>query len=154
MSGGSIAVLIVHVLAGAAWFGAMVFSFTTFQPRLKRLFDNDEQSEEVITFVAAGARWKVLSAFAVMGLSGSFLLIVEWSQHRSGTWTALMLVKSGAFVIALAVFAHASWTLWPRRVFARDAEVAAVRAAFGRVGITLIAIALIEFAAGILARFV
>src|SRR5437667_10519815 len=110
----SLMLAILHVLAGAAWFGAMFYSLTVLQPRAARYFDRPERFEEFIATVSAGARWKVLAAFALVGGSGLGLLLSP-RMPPSALWIVLIAVKGVLFVAALALFVYMSWRLWPAR---------------------------------------
>ena len=44
-----------HVLAGGAWFGAMLYSLMVLHPRARSFFSSSRQFEEFIAHVAAGA---------------------------------------------------------------------------------------------------
>src|SRR6516225_10182553 len=68
------ALVAIHVLAASAWFGAMFYSLFVLHPRARAFFDSPSKFEEFITFIAAGARWKVLSGCLVIGATGLALL--------------------------------------------------------------------------------
>jgi len=48
--------LVVHVLVGAVWLGAMVYSLAAVQRRVRQFFGDAVRAEEVAVFLAAGAR--------------------------------------------------------------------------------------------------
>ena len=139
-------IAIVHALSSAAWFGAMFYSLTTLHPRARAYFRDDADLEEFIATVAQGARWKVLLAFALMGISGVLLAFLSnWSQTE---WYFIA-VKSLLWLIALAIFSYGSWSLWPRRIFATPSELPGFRALFRAIAIALITIAGAAIALGV-----
>src|SRR4051812_22590887 len=91
---------ILHVLAGSAWFGSMFYSLTVLQPRAKTFFATGLEFEEFIAALAAGARWKVLGAFAIVLLSG--VALIPFAQPHSRVWWCLIVTKSLFYLIALA----------------------------------------------------
>jgi len=142
----------LHVLAGAAWFGAMFFSLMLLQPRARRFFGDDEKFEFFIASISQGARWKVLSALALIAASGAGLVLLLSRQRISREWWILIGVKIVLMVMAMGIFWYASWRLWPRRIFASADELPAIRRRFAAVGISLILIAGASMALGLLAR--
>ena len=145
------ALAIAHTLAAAAWFGSMFYSLTVLHPRAGQFFKSAEEFEEFISTVSRGARWKVISALAFIATTGLLLLPLTW-RPTSPTWLALIAAKSLALLLAAAIFYHASWRLWPRRIFATPAELPAIHRSFRRIAITLITLAAISIALGVLAH--
>jgi len=139
-----------HALSSAAWFGSMFYSLTVMQPRAKRFFATDAEFEEFVATVAQGARWNVLAAFAFVALTGAGLIVVARPQPVTTAWLVIVALKIALFAIAVAIFAYASWRLWPRRIFASPAELPGIRRRFRAVGIALLIIAAMSFALGIL----
>src|SRR5262249_14199872 len=76
--------------------------------------------------LADGMRYVVLAALLTCGLSGFVLMGLRWDSALP-SWLALMGLKAVLWVSAFAVFAYISWVFWPRRVFATETEVPAVR---------------------------
>jgi len=140
----------IHLLAGAAWFGAMIYSLMVLHPRAKRFFDeDDEQFEALIATVSQGARWKVLAVLGVIGGSGAALIpFAVW--HRG--LGALLIVKTALLIAAVGIFCYASWRLWPVRIFALPGETEAIRGRFRMVAITLIGIAAAAMVLGVWAH--
>jgi uncharacterized membrane protein len=139
-------IAVIHALSSAAWFGAMFYSLTTLHPRARAYFREDSELEEFIATVAQGARWKVLLAFALMGISGVLLAFLSnWSQTE---WYFIA-IKSLLWLIALLIFSYGSWSLWPRRIFATPAEVPSFRARFRAIAMSLIIIAAGAIALGV-----
>jgi uncharacterized membrane protein len=142
----------VHVLAGAAWFGAMFYSLTVLHPRARRFFDDDEKFEFFIVTISQGARWKVLAALGLIAASGLALMLLLARAGMSRGWLILIGVKVVLFAIATLIFWYASWRLWPRRIFASAEELPAIRRRFAAVGIALVLIAGASMALGLLAH--
>jgi hypothetical protein len=147
----SVLLAIVHGLAGAAWFGAMVYSLTVLQPRATRYFDRPERFEDFITAVSAGARYPVLAAFALVGCSGLGLLLTDWKM-TSTLWIVLIAAKGCLFLAALTLFVYTSWRLWPARVLALREEIPALQRTFRRVGWTMITLVGLNLVLGIVAH--
>ncbi|HEY0640678.1 MAG TPA: hypothetical protein VGD67_23865 [Pseudonocardiaceae bacterium] len=129
---------IVHVGTGAVWLGAMAYSLVVVQPRAERLLGTDRYEEFAAT-VAAGARWKVLAMAGALAASGLGLVavrLVEAADTRPA-WVALVLVKGALLLAVVAVFWYVSWRLWPRRLFALDEELPAVKRRFTAAAFTL-----------------
>ena len=148
----SLLIGLVHALAGAAWFGAMIYSLLVLQPKAAAFFTKPSDFEAFAAHVAHGARWKVLAAFALVAVTGLALIALRWRTPASPLWVAAMIAKAALLLTALAVFGYASWRLWPARVFAADEEVPGFQRAFRRVGIAMIALIGAAFTLGVLAR--
>ena len=143
---------IAHGLAGAAWFGAMFYSLTVLQPRALLFFDDEEAFEIFITVISHGARWKVLSAFGLMALTGIPLTVLNGSLKSSALWIGLIGLKGGLFLITLMIFVYTSWWLWPARVLATVAEIPLMQRKFKLVGGTMLGLVGLNMAVGILAN--
>lgn len=143
---------VVHALAGAAWFGSMIYSLMVVQPRAKAFFNDDSRFEEFVATLARGARWKVLSAFGIVLVSGLALIPVSATRPLRGWWLALLVTKMVLLAAALAVFCYASWYLWPSRIFAAPDEVPLIQRRFRRVGVALIILVGLAFALGVIAH--
>ena len=142
MSALEAALAAIHVAVAAVWLGAMVYSLAVVQPRAARVLGSAERYEELAAELAAGARWKVLAMCATLGASGGGLVAVELAEadDPSAAWVALVAAKGGLLAVAVALFAHVSWRLWPARLFAPPAELAAVQRHFRRVAVALTAV--------------
>jgi uncharacterized membrane protein len=147
----SLLVSIAHLLASAAWFGAMFYSVTVLQPRARSFFRSDDELEEFIATIAHGARWKVLLALALIALSGLVLVLLA-PRPLAWPWILLISLKSLLLAVASVVFCWASWHLWPRRIFARAEELPRIRRQFQVVALSLLSIAALAMALGVLAR--
>jgi len=79
------ALIAIHILAGSAWFGAMLYSLAVLHPRARKFFTAPSQFEAFITFLAAGARWKVLFGCFVIAATGLALLYMHGGRlHGRG----------------------------------------------------------------------
>ncbi len=140
-----------HVVLAAVWLGAMTYSLVIVQPRALRLL-GEQRFEEFAAVLAHGARTAVLAVMAGLALTGAALVVLVLAAgDQDRTWWLLVVAKIVALLAALAVFSWVSWRLWPRRIFALDAELPAVRAVFRRVAITLLALVAAQFVLGALA---
>lgn len=114
-------ILLVHVVLGAVWLGAMVYSLVVVQPKMSRYFGGDEERHEAFAAtLASGNRRPVLAVIATLLLTGLILLGHDGLE-------AVHLVKLGLLLGASGVFAWVSWRHWPRRVFAVPGELARLR---------------------------
>ncbi|MCA9663919.1 MAG: hypothetical protein KC486_36675 [Myxococcales bacterium] len=143
------ALLVVHVLGGGVWVGAMVFSIFVLHPRAEGFFERDADFEGFIFHVVHGARWKVFSGVMAILLSG--IALCFWPGHAARgepLWVALFACKLALFAVSFGSFAYVSWVLWPRRTFATQAELPAIKARFWRLGVAMIAANAVNFALG------
>ena len=132
--------LAAHVLAGAAWFGAMLYSLTILHPRARAFFGTARQFEDFIAFTAAGVRWKVLGGAGFIAFTGLGLLLCSATGASSpGKWICL-LVKSVLFVAAVGLFCFTSWVLWPARTLASTEEIPGFQRKFRIIAVTLLAL--------------
>lgn len=145
---------VVHALAGAAWFGSMFYSLTVFQPRALAYFVDPVRFEDFIAAVSRGARWKVLSAFGIVLLSGIALALFDHPRPITGIWVTLIVVKSALFLVALAIFCHVSWNLWPARIFATPEEAPLFQKRFRRIGLILLLLVGSDLVLGVMAHTV
>jgi len=116
----------IHHLSAAAWFGALVYRAFFVDPKALRFFHGRTDFERFSLHLADGMRYVVLAALLTCGLSGFVLMGLRWDA-ASASWLALMGLKAVLWVSAFAVFAYISWVFWPRRVFATETEIPAVR---------------------------
>src|SRR5262249_54567952 len=116
---------LVHLLSGAAWFGALVYRTFFVDPKSRRFFTRSGDYEHFSLYLADGMRIVVTAALLACGLSGFALLGLRWTPTTG--WLALMVIKAVVWLVALVVFVYISWVYWPHRVFAVGADVAALR---------------------------
>jgi uncharacterized membrane protein len=145
-----LALATAHVLAGAAWFGAMFYSLAVLHPRARTYFGDSSRMEEFVTWIAAGARWKVLGGCAVITASGVALAATDTGNH-SQTWWYCVSAKGLLLLLSITVFAHASWVLWPARLLAAPAEIPRHQERFRIVAITLLCLVGANMTLGIVA---
>ena len=139
-------VAIIHAGLAAAWVGGMAYSLFVVQPKLKRYFGPDQEGRETLTAViASGNRWKVVGLIAAIALSGLVLLLMQpehWWIHA---------VKGLLLLCATGIFWYVSWRHWPRRVFATAAEVPALQRRLIVLATTMLGLAGLAFALGVVA---
>lgn len=121
--------LCVHVLAGAAWLGAMLYSLFVVQPRAQRFFGLLRPFEEFAAVLAAGARWKVLTGCGLIAVTGLGLLFFLRSP-MTDLARGLLIAKTLLFGLAIIIFCYISWKLWPERVLAAPSDVGAFQLRF------------------------
>ena len=148
---------VAHATASAAWFGAMVYSLTVLHPRgLSYFGGRAERFEPLVTHLSAAARRPVLFAFGFVGLTGAAMAWLAWPTDgdEAALYGSLLAVKAALYLAALVLFVHISWRLWPRRVFASDAEAPAVQRTARRTAWAMLALIGLNFAFGVVAQYV
>ncbi len=143
-------IIAAHVLAGSAWFGAMLYSLMVLHPRARSFFGSPRQLEEFIAHIAAGARWKVLSGAAFIALTGIGLLILPGAGHSSNGRNACVIAKAVLFVIAVSLFCFTSWVQWPARTLASFEEIPKFQQRFRRIAVTLLVLVGVSTVLGVL----
>jgi putative copper export protein len=142
--------IVTHMLAGAAWFGAMFYSLLVLHPRARTFFSSTDKFEEFITYLAAGARWKVLGGAFFIALTGVGLLLLPTKGQTSTSFCMCIYVKLILFVIAIGVFCYTSWVLWPARVMSSKKDIPRFQKTFRVIAITLLILIGISMAVGII----
>ncbi|GAB3939300.1 hypothetical protein GCM10029976_055230 [Kribbella albertanoniae] len=138
---------IIHAGLAAAWVGGMAYSLFVIQPKLKRYFGPDAAGREALTTViASGNRWKVVGLIAAIALSGLGLLLLD-----AGDWW-IHAVKGLLLLMATVIFWYVSWKHWPARVFATAGEVPALHRRLIVLATTMLGLAGLAFALGVLAN--
>lgn len=140
----------MHLLAAAAWFGALVYRTLFVDPKAMNFLGIGSGYESFALDLAHGMRRVVLTALLVCGLSGFGLLGLRWNPTNG--WLALMVAKTGLWIVAFAVFAYVSWVYWPRRVFATADEWSSIRRQGRILSIGTIAIAVLGMLFGQLSQ--
>jgi len=143
---------VIHILAGAAWFGSMFYSFFVLHPRAQAYFKRNADFESFIAEVSHGARWKVLSALGLIALTGVALVLLRWPQPMSMRWLLLIGAKVAVFTVALVLFIYTSWRLWPARLVASFEEVPKFQKVFRQVAAAMISFAALSMALGVFAH--
>jgi len=137
---------IIHAGLAAAWVGGMAYSLFVVQPKLKKYFGPDQEGRETLTAViASGNRWKVVGLIAAIALTGLGLLLLDQDHWWIHALKALLLLG------ASGIFWYVSWRHWPRRVFATAAEVPALQRRLVVLAGTMLGLAGLAFALGVLA---
>lgn len=144
--------LAVHVLAGAAWFGAMLYSLIVLQPRLRQHFGQSTEREALILTLSHGARWHVLAAMAVVALTGAGAALGRWPDEPSTAWRTLLAFKIGLFLTSVLFFWRISWYWWPQRLFARVDELPALETRYRRGGAVMLLLVGANIVLGVLAH--
>jgi hypothetical protein len=119
------ALMAVHLLSAAAWFGALVYRTLFVDPKALEFFAAGAGYERFSLDLAHGMRRVVMAALFACGLSGFLLVGSRWNAGDG--WLALVGGKAGLWAAAFALFAYVSWVYWPRRVFATADEWPAIR---------------------------
>jgi uncharacterized membrane protein len=140
----------IHIVGGGVWIGAMVFSVFILHPRAERFFASSAEFEDFIFSVVHGARYKVLAGVAAIAASGVALALTHAGAGQP--WILLVAAKVVLLLVSLALFLHVTFTLWPRRVFAREDELPAVRRRFWWIGVVMIVCNTANMGLGVLAR--
>jgi uncharacterized membrane protein len=148
----SLTLTVLHSLAGAAWVGAMFYSAMVLQPKAQAYFQRPEAFEQFISAISSGARWKVLTAFAMVGASGIAMVLIEAQRQPSPLWSMLVGGKLVLYLIALAVFVYASWRLWPARILASSEEIPIIQHRFRRIGQIMLCLIGLSFVLGLVAH--
>jgi len=143
-------VVAAHVLAGGAWFGAMLYSLMVLHPRAQSFFRSSRQFEEFIAHIAAGARWKVLSVAAFVALTGIALLLMPSAEQTSTLRNPCIVAKSVLFVITVSLFCFTSWRLWPARTLASAEEIPKFHQTFRRIAVALLVLVGLNIVLGVL----
>jgi len=133
-----------HVLAAAAWFGAMFYSLMVIHPRARSFFGDLGKFEEFITYIAAGARWKVLSGAGFIAVTGICLWCWPGSVNSKLAHSRL-LAKVVLFILALGLFCVTSWVWWPARLLAAPDQVPRFQRRFRFVALALLVLVALSF---------
>ncbi len=123
---------LLHALAAAAWFGSMFYSIFVLYHRLGRYFGDIAERERFLLTLAHGARWHMVAAIALVGLSGVGLALLP-RESKTSAWLIVMEVKMALLLASAVFFWRISWHWWPARLFALEAELPAIHRRF-RIG--------------------
>src|SRR5687767_11140503 len=125
------ALLLLHTLAGAAWFGASFYYLFVLYPRLTNHFDKVVERERLMLSLAQGARWQVVAAITLIGGSGIALALLR--GEVTPNWLALIAGKGVLLGTSAFLFWRVSWHWWPARLFALEPELPGIHRRF-RIG--------------------
>jgi len=140
---------VAHVLAGSAWFGAMLYSLLVLHPRARLFFGNPRQFEDFISYIAAGARWKVLGGAAFIGLTGLGLVLCAPVKQTSSAQWAILITKITLFAAAISLFCFTSRVLWPARTLASSEEIPGFQQKFRVIAVMLLVLVGLSAALGV-----
>jgi hypothetical protein len=101
-------VLVIHAVLSAALLGGMVYSFVTVQPRAKLYFKDTRDFEAFVANLAHGARWKFLTALAVIAITGSIDPLLSESA-RPLLWWICFGIKCVLWTVILSCSVYVSW---------------------------------------------
>jgi uncharacterized membrane protein len=142
--------LAVHVIGGGVWIGAVAFNVFILHPRAEKFFQRSAEFEDFLFSVVHGARYLVLAGVAAIVASGAWL--TARYAGAATPWSSLVAAKIALLLASLGLFLYVSFVLWPRRVFATEAELPAVRRRFWVVGVAMILCNTANMGAGLLAH--
>lgn len=145
--------LLLHVLAGAAWFGSMFYSIFVLYPRLCRYFTDLAERERFLLALSHGARWHMVAAITLVALSGVGLLLTP-RERMTDAWLTLIGVKTTLLIGSAVLFWRVSWHWWPARLFALETELPAVHRRFRLGAATMLVLVGANAVLGVLSRVI
>jgi hypothetical protein len=147
------ALMVLHALAGAAWFGSIFYGVFVLYPRVSRHFDTIAERERLALALSHGARWHMVAAMSLVGLSGLGLILMP-KNDVTNPWLTLAGIKAVLIITAAILFWRVSWHWWPARLFALEAELPAIHRRFRLAAAGMLVLAGVNFALGVLARLI
>jgi uncharacterized membrane protein len=146
------ALLLLHALAGAAWFGSIFYGVFVLYPRVARHFETIAERERLLMALSHGARWHMIAAMSLVALSGLGLWLMS-AQEMTGPRLILISMKAGLMITSAILFWRVSWYWWPARLFALDSELPAIHRRFRFGAACMLVLVGLNFALGLLARW-
>ena len=147
------ALMLLHALAGAAWFGSIFYGVFVLYPRVSRHFDDIAERERLLLAMSHGARWHMIAALTLVASSGLGLLLIPRAEI-SWLWLTLIGVKAALMIAGAILFWRVSWYWWPARLFALESELPAIHRRF-RIGASCMLVLVgLNIALGVLTRVV
>jgi uncharacterized membrane protein len=146
-----VAFLLLHALAGAAWFGSIFYGVFVLYPRLSRNIENSAERERVLLALSHGVRWHMIAAMSLVALSGVGLLLMPPKEMTALSLT-LIGMKAVLMLGSAILFWRVSWYWWPARLFAMEAELPAIHRRFRIGAACMLVLVGLNFALGVLAR--
>lgn len=145
--------MLLHGLAGAAWFGSIFYGVFVLYPRVNRCYDNIAERERLFLALSHGARWHMIAALTLVASSGLGLLLLPRNEL---TWSYLTLIgmKAGLMFTSTILFWRVSWFWWPERLFALEAELPAIHRRFRIGAACMLVLVGLGFALGVLTRII
>ena len=147
------ALMLLHALAAAAWFGSIFYGVFVLYPRVSRHFDTIAERERLLMGLSHGARWHMIAAMSVVGLSGLGLFLMP-KNEVTNPWLTLAGIKAVLMIASTILFWRVSWYWWPARLFALEAELPAIHRRFRMGAACMLMLVGVNFALGVLARLI
>jgi uncharacterized membrane protein len=145
--------ILLHALAGAAWFGSIFYGVFVLYPRVTRHFDKIAERERLLMALSHGARWHMIAAMSLVALSGLGLFLLPRSEITA-SWLMLIGAKAGLMIASAILFWRVSWHWWPARLFALEAELPAIHRRFRLGAACMLVLVGLNFALGVLTRVI
>ena len=143
--------LILHALAGAAWFGSIFYGVFVLYPRVSRHFETIAERERLLMALSHGARWHMIAAMSLVAVSGLGLMLVP-RHEMTAAWLTLVGAKAALMIVSAILFWRVSWYWWPARLFALDAELPSIHRRFRIGAACMLLLVGLNFALGVLTR--
>lgn len=150
----SLLLRVVHVWTWALYCGSITYLYFRLFPDMRRWLGSDDRFEEFSLVTGDGLRWWIFGALVAAGVTGGGLVLLRPRADSGSLWWALVALKAALFVVTVAVYAHVSYVMWPRRVFVSIAERPAEQRRFFRVALILMACLIGQLLLGALAHAV
>jgi hypothetical protein len=147
------ALMLLHALAAAAWFGSIFYGVFVLYPRVSRHFDTIAERERLLMALSHGARWYMVAAMSLVGLSGLGLFLMP-KNEVTNPWLTLAGIKAVLMIASTILFWRVSWYWWPARLFALEAELPAIHRRFRMGAACMLMLVGVNFALGVLARLI
>jgi hypothetical protein len=147
------ALMLLHALAAAGWFGSIFYSVFVLYPRVSRHFDTMAERERLLMGLSHGARWHMIAAMSVVGLSGLGLFLMP-KNDVTNLWLTLAGMKVVLMLASAILFWRVSWHWWPARLFALETELPAIHRRFRLGAACVLMLVGVNFALGVLARLI
>ena len=147
------ALMLLHALAAAAWFGSIFYGVFVLYPRVSRQFDTIAERERLALALSHGARWYMVAAMSLVGLSGLGLFLMP-KNDVTNPWLTLAGIKAVLMLASAILFWRVSWHWWPARLFAMEAELPAIHRRFRLAAACMLMLVGVTFALGVLARLI
>ena len=148
-----IPLMLLHGLAGAAWFGSIFYGVFVLYPRVNRSFDHIAERERLFLALSHGARWHMIAALGLVASSGLGLLLFPRNEL---TWSYMTLIgmKAALMIASTILFWRVSWFWWPARLFALEAELPAIYRRFRIGAACMLVLVGLSFVLGVLTRVI
>ena len=147
------ALMLLHALAAAAWFGSIFYGVFVLYSRVSRHFDTIAERERLLMALSHGARWHMIAAMSLVGLSGFGLFLMP-KNDVTNLWLTLAGMKVVLMLASAILFWRVSWHWWPARLFALETELPAIHRRFRLGAACVLMLVGVNFALGVLARLI